>query len=426
MRIFVVLFSLLFFCSCGFEVQIKERKPRKPHPTQPEQPKPPKPPIPPKPPVPPDEPQPQPQPQPEPDPQQPPLPPFPPVPPFPLSTDNIYGVEVPRSESWYVDSGNVYHNNQLVGLKGLNWFGFETSTLVVHGLWTGRSVESFISQIKGLGFNALRIPIAPQVFEGGYESTQGKKIPLENLKDVVRVANQYGVNVLIDIHTCNYRAGLVGSPTACGGYTLESWYATLEKIANLAKEYPNILGVDLYNEPYGHSWADWKNMVSIAGSRVLKTNPKILIFVEGVANLNTDNAGYNAFWGGNLVEAARNLPDIPKSRLVLSPHVYGPSVAWQGYFNDSNFPLNMEKIWDLHFGYLVNNGFTVIMGEFGGRYADKDKLWQDAFIAYLNKKNMKNFFYWSLNPNSGDTGGILLDDWWTVNQDKLNLLRPLF
>ena len=33
--------------------------------------------------------------------------------------------------------------------------------------------------------------------------------------------------------------------------------------------------------------------------------------------------------------------------------------------------------------------------------------------------------YWSWNPNSGDTGGILADDWQTVNTNKLAKLTPI-
>ncbi len=32
--------------------------------------------------------------------------------------------------------------------------------------------------------------------------------------------------------------------------------------------------------------------------------------------------------------------------------------------------------------------------------------------------------WWSWNPNSGDTGGILADDWTTVLQNKVALLAP--
>ena len=40
-------------------------------------------------------------------------------------------------------------------------------------------------------------------------------------------------------------------------------------------------------------------------------------------------------------------------------------------------------------------------------------------------REIEHFFYWSLNPNSGDTGGIYLDDWKQLDQDKLKLLQPL-
>ena len=33
--------------------------------------------------------------------------------------------------------------------------------------------------------------------------------------------------------------------------------------------------------------------------------------------------------------------------------------------------------------------------------------------------------FWSWNPNSGDTGGVLKDDWSTVHADKMALLADL-
>jgi endoglucanase len=38
--------------------------------------------------------------------------------------------------------------------------------------------------------------------------------------------------------------------------------------------------------------------------------------------------------------------------------------------------------------------------------------------------NGMSFTYWSWNPNSGDTGGIVGDDWVTVNQKKQSILQP--
>ncbi|MEK8107495.1 hypothetical protein NKG94_24555 [Micromonospora sp. M12] len=35
-----------------------------------------------------------------------------------------------------------------------------------------------------------------------------------------------------------------------------------------------------------------------------------------------------------------------------------------------------------------------------------------------------SFTYWSWNPNSGDTGGIALDDWTNINTAKQAILQP--
>jgi endoglucanase len=43
-------------------------------------------------------------------------------------------------------------------------------------------------------------------------------------------------------------------------------------------------------------------------------------------------------------------------------------------------------------------------------------------VNYIGQKDL-SFTYWSLNPDSGDTGGILQDDWLSVNDSKQELLR---
>lgn len=333
-------------------------------------------------------------------------------------TDDIYGTPISRSDSWRVERGVVYDKGTPTKLNGLNWFGFETGDLVVHGLWTGRSMESYLDQIDAMGFTSLRIPLAPQVFDN--------KKPLSDLTRLVVSAEERGLSILLDLHNCSFRENLKGNPAGCSNYNLESWYTTLGKMATFANEHPNVLGIDIFNEPHALSWKSWRALATEAGKRILSVNPRILVFVEGVSQTDTDTGGWGTFWGENMVEAGANPPAIPKSRLVLSPHVYGPSVFYQQYFNEKNFPDNMPRIWDVHFGYLVEEGYTVVMGEFGGRYVDKDKVWADKFVDYLIERKISNFYYWALNPNSGDTGGVLQDNWQSVNQAKLDLLKKMF
>jgi hypothetical protein len=89
----------------------------------------------------------------------------------------------------------------------------------------------------------------------------------------------------------------------------------------------------------------------------------------------------------------------------------------------------MPTIWETHFGYLVDEGYTIVIGEFGGKYGHggdpDDVIWQNAIVDYLDDKGIGNFFYWCWNPNSADTGGILQDDWTNIWEDKYRNLRRL-
>jgi endoglucanase len=340
-------------------------------------------------------------------------------------------------------SGKLFKDGTEIKLFGLNWFGLETQNHVLHGLWTGRGLANFLADIKSKGFNALRLPVSPETINPGFPITggpgNGDDFAALSGKDG-RVALEYALTktqaadmlVLLDFHTCNpaqIGSGLPDGPISCSGYSLSRWLADLQTLATLSKTFTNVIGVDLDNEPHGLTWSAWSSLASQGGQAVLAVNPNITIWVEGVGNASA-SGGLAANWGQNLFEAGP-ITGIPANRLVFSPHSYGPSVAVMSYFSDPSYPANMPGVWDTLYGHLVGQGFTVITGEFGGHYttsstpSQNDKLWQDSYVSYLINKGMKNSFYWVLNPNSGDTGGMLLDDWLTWNNDKLTLLQRL-
>ena len=131
-------------------------------------------------------------------------------------------------------------------------------------------------------------------------------------------------------------------------------------------------------------------------------------------------------WGENLagVKAAPvKLSD--QQKLVYTPHTYGPGVFMQSYFSDARFPANMEAVWEAHFAFVQRStGQPIVIGEIGGTYVGLDRQWQDWAISQVKKRGM-GIFYFCLNPDSKDTGGLLLDDWTTVNAAKIELLSSL-
>ena len=65
----------------------------------------------------------------------------------------------------------------------------------------------------------------------------------------------------------------------------------------------------------------------------------------------------------------------------------------------------------------------MLMGEFGGRSVGQDSegKWQRTLFAFL-AANQISYTYWSWNPDSGDTGGLLEPDWKTLDQAKMDIL----
>jgi endoglucanase len=87
----------------------------------------------------------------------------------------------------------------------------------------------------------------------------------------------------------------------------------------------------------------------------------------------------------------------------------------------------MPALYDRWWGYLHKNNIApVLMGEFGTRLNDtNDQQWLGSLMGYLGSgAGGIHWTYWSWNPNSGDTGGILQDDWLTVNTNKMSYLTP--
>ncbi|MET7400671.1 glycoside hydrolase family 5 protein [Dactylosporangium sp. NPDC005572] len=329
-----------------------------------------------------------------------------------------------------------------VTFTGVNWFGLETNTFAPHGLWS-RKLDDMLDQMVSSGFNSMRLPFSNELFDASAKPTgvdfalnpdlEGLTGP-QIMDKVVEGATKRGMMVILDRHR----------PTSQGQSNLwytdkvseERWISDWVKLAEHYKGNALVVGADLHNEPHGEAtWGDgsektdWKAAAERAGNAVLKANPNWLIIVEGIESY--DGNGY--WWGGNLQGAAKHPVKLAdQSKLVYSAHDYSPKVWSQQWFNDPSFPANMPALWDKQFGYLVKqNVAPVLMGEFGGRsVADKDAqgnkdlegIWQQNLVKYL-KDNGLSYTYWSWNPNSGDTGGVLKDDWKTVDQAKLDLLK---
>ncbi|QWB24882.1 MULTISPECIES: cellulase family glycosylhydrolase [Streptomyces] len=330
-----------------------------------------------------------------------------------------------------------------VRIAGVNWFGFETANHVVHGLWA-RDYKSMIDQMKSLGYNTIRMPYSDDILKSGTMpdsvNYDGKNTDLRGLTSlqvldkIVAYAGQAGLKIVLDRHR----------PDAAGQSALwytasvpeSTWIANLKALATRYKGNSTVVGIDLHNEPHdpacwgcGDTSRDWRLAAQRAGNAVLSVNPELLIMVEGVQSYN----GTNGWWGGNLMGVAQYPVqlDVP-NRLVYSAHDYATSVAQQPWFSDSSFPANMPGIWDKYWGYIFKQNIAPVwLGEFGTTLQSTvDQRWLSALVTYLRSTSGSgadsfHWTFWSWNPNSGDTGGILKDDWQTVDTAKDGYLAAI-
>ncbi len=334
-------------------------------------------------------------------------------------------------------------------LTGVNWFGFETSNLAPHGLWT-RDYRSMLKQIRDMGFNSVRIPWCNSIMRDGaqtssvntygadaYDGTDpmngdiGGKSPLMVLDAMVAAAGDLGLKIILDNHSREpdgyMEEQLWYTDNVSEAQWIEDWVALADRYLGDT----TVVAFDLNNEPHGEAtWGagnastDWNAAAERCGAAIQKVNPDVLIIVEGVEKVGDDSY----WWGGNLSGVKSAPIALPvQDKLVYSAHEYGPEVFLQPWFESGSFPSNMSAIWKSHFGYIMDGDIShLFIGEFGIRdaasYEGRAGEWFEAFLEYLGKTY--SWTYWSLNPNSGDTGGILQDDWVKTQQWKLDALTP--
>lgn len=354
---------------------------------------------------------------------------------------------------WLSTSGNqiVDSAGHSVQIAGVNWFGFESSTFAPHGLWT-RGYKDMMDQMVDLGFNTIRLPFSSEMLHttaapngidfGKNPDLQGLSA-LQIMDKIVDYAGEIGLKIILDHHRSNAGAGTSENGLWYNSqYTQAAWINDWKMLAARYADDPAVIGADLHNEPYNGTWGgggvkDWALAAETAGNAIGAVNANWLIFVEGVGTYN----GQNYWWGGNLMGVRDRPIDLTlDNKLVYSAHDYPNSVYEQPWFQGADFPANLPAKFDQMWGYIYREGIAPVwIGEFGTKLVDpKDAPWLEAITSYLGGdfnndgtsdlapgQKGPSWTFWSWNPNSGDTGGILNDNWTTVNQTKMGYLTPI-
>jgi len=360
-------------------------------------------------------------------------------------------------------SAGVMANSKYGRLTGVNWFGFETSNACPHGLWA-RDYHSMLQQMKDMGFNCIRLPWSTDVLTAtptsiqinaygtdAYTGVTGLNTDLAGLNSmqvmdkIIAYAGTLGLYVILDNHSLIHDDYENETLWYTSTIPESTWISGWQTIVTRYQSYANVIGADVKNEPHGNlgtgdkppaTWGadcpgytdtNFEAAAERCASAILAINPNLVIVVEGV-EMAQDQTTY--WWGGDLQDVnTYPITTIPAANLEYSYHEYGSGVYAQTWFSASNFPSNMPAIWDQHFYFIKKNGIgQLLMGEFGIQESaaesttSTDYIWLTTLLSYMG--NSVDFTFWSWNPDSGDTGGILQDDWVSVNAGKYGIIKP--
>lgn len=331
----------------------------------------------------------------------------------------------------------IHVNGKRVYIKACNWFGCETNDFVFHGLWSV-SWKSLMDVMVSQGYNCVRVPLSIELMEG-MDTLMPKTVNYSMNPDLagknagaimdILFAEfaRRGILVLPDVHRNRSVDGITELwYDDAAGYPetrlINAWVTFLKRY----KGNPFVFAADLRNEPHGKcTWGgppetDWHAGATRIGNAILREFPEKLIFVEGIEKRNKPT-GNGAYWG-SVLDSVKERPvilNVPE-RVVYSPHFYGPSVFPMEYHKDLG--ANVPRVMEDDFGYICRQGLgCVFLGELGGRCVGEDAKWHEAVAKYIegNPGLLGSFAVWSLNENSGDTGGLVKDDWKTLESHKL-------
>lgn len=363
----------------------------------------------------------------------------------------------------HTDGSKIYDSeNNEVRLTGIAWFGNETPNYSFHGLWANR-IDNLVNIVADNGFNTLRVPLSVELVNqwrqgtypmpdsiNDYISPELKdKNSLEILDMVVAQCKKVGVKVMLDMH--RIQSASQTNTWYTGEFTTDDYEQSWTFLAEHFKDDDTVIAADLFNEPHGKAYRkeltakwdnsedenNWKYEAEKVGKAILDINPNLLVVVEGVETYPKEGATYasegehnyyGTWWGGNL----RGVKDYPvdlgkyKNKIVYSPHDYGPAVSTQPWFEKEFDKESLTNdVWTPNWFYIQKEGIApLLIGEWGGFLNGGDNERWLRYLADFIKENNINHTFWCLNPNSGDTGGLLDYDFSTIDQEKLKLVQP--
>jgi hypothetical protein len=259
----------------------------------------------------------------------------------------LLGITMDAS-AYYTQQGQIYDKNDTkVIINGLSWSGFQ-DTNVFQGLQNnpfysmttysnttraglmdlithpGDFADSGVSEQTAVQFKTIRLPIQPGVlydeqaevdlnkalsdkenptagngvfcktWQANGKACEKAVSPKQAFWTVLAEMKKNNIKVMIDMH---HRYGYGDGMRDGTVYDMNQYAKDLTTLADEIKQrgLDNVVGIDVFNEPYQLNWfksknnqVAWTKVIGTAAQAIHQANPDLLIFVEGSGGGNDD------------------------------------------------------------------------------------------------------------------------------------------
>ncbi|WP_298627619.1 cellulase family glycosylhydrolase [uncultured Legionella sp.] len=252
------------------------------------------------------------------------------------------------ANAYYTQQGQIYDKKgNKVNINGLSWSGFQ-DTNVFQGLQNnpfysvatapnttrtglmdlithpGDFADSGATKQTAVQFKTIRLPIQPGVlydeqsevdinkalsdkknpsrgngvfcktWQSNGDACEKAVSPKQAFWIVLEEMKANKINVMIDMH---HRYGYGDDKRDGTVYDMNQYATDITALANEIKQrdLDNVIGIDIFNEPYQLNWfknknnqAAWTKVIGTAAKAIHQANPELLLFVEGSGGGNDD------------------------------------------------------------------------------------------------------------------------------------------
>lgn len=245
---------------------------------------------------------------------------------------------------------------------------------------------------KSKGVRLFRFPFRWERIQHELNGDLDLDSDIQEMKKVIAEAERLGMYVMIDMHNyCRYTINGTKHTLGEGVLTQEHMADVWKKLAAEFKDYKNIWGYDIQNEPYGLQKGVWLNAAQAIINAIREVDTKTAIVVEG------ESYASSSTWpttGGHLID----LVD-PADNLIFQAHCYfdlDKSGLYKYGDYDKEVRSSNQHISRLkpYVDWLKTNNKKGILGEFG--VPRNDVRWLimlDEVLTYLKEMEFPGT-YW--------------------------------